>query len=66
MTAPDPISKLRHDLANPLAAILAEAQLLLMGEEGMSEEATQALREIEKLALRMRAILRETQQAPPS
>ena len=26
----DPIRKLRHDLSNPLAAILAETQLLLL------------------------------------
>lgn len=64
MTEPDAIAKLRHDLANPLAAILAETQLLLIGDEEMSPDVKQALREIEKLSIRMRAILRETQQAP--
>lgn len=61
MTEPDPIAKLRHDLANPLAAILAETQLLLIGDEEMSADVKQALKEIEKLAIRMRAILRDTQ-----
>jgi signal transduction histidine kinase len=61
MTEPDPIAKLRHDLANPLAAILAETQLLLIGDEAMSADVKQALKEIEKLAIRMRAILRDTQ-----
>jgi signal transduction histidine kinase len=61
MTEPDPIAKLRHDLANPLAAILAETQLLLIGDEEMSADVKQALKEIEKLSIRMRAILRDTQ-----
>ena len=64
MAEPDPISKLRHDLANPLAAILAETQLLLIGDEEMSADVKQALKEIEKLAIRMRAILRGTQESP--
>ncbi|MBK6493954.1 MAG: hypothetical protein IPG05_02415 [Gemmatimonadetes bacterium] len=64
MAEPDPIAKLRHDLANPLAAILAETQLLLIGDEEMSADVKQALKEIEKLAIRMRAILRGTQEAP--
>ncbi|MBK7595096.1 MAG: hypothetical protein IPP98_12810 [Gemmatimonadetes bacterium] len=64
MAEPDPMSKLRHDLANPLAAILAETQLLLIGDEEMSPDVKQALKEIEKLAIRMRAILRGTQEPP--
>ncbi len=64
MAEPDPIAKLRHDLANPLAAILAETQLLLIGDEEMSADVKQALKEIEKLAIRMLAILRGTQEAP--
>ena len=64
MAEPDPMSKLRHDLANPLAAILAETQLLLIGDEEMSADVKQALKEIEKLAIRMRAILRGTQESP--
>lgn len=65
MTVSDPIAKLRHDLANPLAAILAETQLLLIGDEPMPEEVRRGLQEIEKLSLRMRTLLRETH-APPA
>ena len=43
MAEPDPMSKLRHDLANPLVAILAETQLLLIGDEEMSADVKQAL-----------------------
>lgn len=64
MTVSDPIAKLRHDLANPLAAILAETQLMLLGDEPMPDEVRQGLQEIEKLSLRMRTILRETQVPP--
>jgi len=64
MTMSDPIAKLRHDLANPLAAILAETQLMLLGDEPMPDEVRQGLQEIEKLSLRMRTILRETQTPP--
>jgi signal transduction histidine kinase len=60
MTEPDPISKLRHDLANPLAALLAEAQLLLLSETPLDPEVQRAVTEIEKAAIRMRGILRET------
>lgn len=54
----DPLSKLRHDIANPLAALLAEAQLLLLSEAAMEDEVRQGVQEIEKLAIRMRTILR--------
>jgi signal transduction histidine kinase len=64
MTMSDPIAKLCHDLANPLAAILAETQLMLLGDEPMPDEVRQGLQEIEKLSLRMRTILRETQTPP--
>ena len=49
--------KLRHDLSNPLAAILAETQLLLLGEDSLDKETTVSLREIEALARRMREML---------
>lgn len=61
MTSPDPIAKLRHDLANPLAALLAETQLLLLSATVHEPDVTEALQQIEKLAIRMRTILRETQ-----
>ena len=59
MADPDPISKLRHDLSNPLSALLAETQLLLLNESEIDPDTVVALREIEGLAIRMRTILRE-------
>ncbi len=56
----DTIRKLRHDLANPLAAILAEAQLLLLNEGDLDAETVEGLREIEALARRMREMLQAT------
>ena len=56
----DRISKLRHDLSNPLSALLAEAQLLLLNEGALDADTVSSLREIEGLAIRMRAILRES------
>ena len=53
------IRKLRHDLSNPLAAILAEAQLLLLDAEGYSEETVSSLKEIESLARRMRDLIQD-------
>ncbi len=57
------IRKLRHDLANPLAALLAETQLLLLSEDRLDPDTITALREIEKLARRMREILQSTKAA---
>jgi len=51
------LRKLRHDLANPLAAVLAEAQLLLLDPAGLSEEVVAGLKQIESLARKMRQIL---------
>ena len=53
------LSRLRHDLSNPLSALLAEAQLLLLNESNMDAETLTGLREIEALAIRMRTMLRE-------
>ena len=53
------IRKLRHDLANPLSAVLAEAQLLLMNSDDYDKETLDSLREIESLSRRMRTILEE-------
>jgi len=55
----DPIQQLRHDLSNPLSALLAEAQLLLLNENKVDPEILSSIREIEALAIRMRNILRE-------
>lgn len=54
------LAKLRHDMANPLAALLAETQLLLMDAHGLPPDAVSSLKEIESLAIRMRTLLRET------
>lgn len=67
MTEDDRIADLRHALANPLSAMLAEAQLLLTGDAPLDEETRNGLQEVEKLALRMRAILKESRViVPPS
>jgi len=58
--ADDRVRKLRHDLSNPLSALLAEVQLQLLAAEGLSPEAQTAFREIERLAQRMRDILHGT------
>jgi signal transduction histidine kinase len=65
MAAPDLdyIRTLRHDLSNPLAAILAEAQLLLLNEATLDAETIEGLREIEALARRMREMLAATRTA---
>jgi hypothetical protein len=53
------LSQLRHDLSNPLSALLAETQLLLLNESQMDSETVTGLKEIEALAIRMRTMLRE-------
>ncbi len=60
MTTPDAEARarFRHDLANPLSAILAEAQLLLLEGDRLDPEVRRALQAIEEQALRMRALLR--------
>lgn len=50
-------ARLRHDLANPLAAILAEVQLLLLDPEALPANVAASLRAIEAQARRMRALL---------
>ncbi|MFQ6046558.1 MAG: histidine kinase dimerization/phospho-acceptor domain-containing protein [Gemmatimonadales bacterium] len=52
--------RLRHDLANPLSAILAETQLLLLRADELDEETVTSLKEIESLARRMRTLLQES------
>ena len=54
----DRVRKLRHDIANPLAALLAEAQILLLNTERFDAETLSSLKEIERLALRMRDLLK--------
>lgn len=55
--ADERIRKLRHDLSNPLSALLAEAQLQLLTADRLPAEAATAFREIERLAQRMRDML---------
>ena len=59
MTDSERLSRLRHDLSNPLSALLAETQLLLLNESQIDAETVTSLREIEALAIRMRTMLRE-------
>ncbi len=47
----------RHDISNPLAAILAETQLLLLRTDTLDEETVTSLKQIEALARRMRDML---------
>jgi signal transduction histidine kinase len=54
------LRKLRHDLSNPLAAVLAETQLLLLNADALNEETLAGLRQIETLARKMRQILQDT------
>ena len=49
--------KVRHDLSNPLSAILAEAQILLLTPEKFDEETLSSLKTIEDLARKMRQML---------
>ena len=53
----DPIRRLKHDLANPLSAILAETQMLLLGADQLDPETVASLKEIELLARKMRTML---------
>ena len=59
MSETERLGKLRHDLSNPLSALLAEIQLLLLNEAQFDPETLTSLREMEALAIRMRAMLRE-------
>ncbi len=56
----DPVRRLRHDLSNPLSAILAETQLLLLNADQLDPETVNSLKEIERLARRMRDMLHGT------
>ena len=59
MSDSERLSRLRHDLSNPLSALLAETQLLLLNEAQIAPDLVTSLREIEALATRMRTMLRE-------
>ena len=53
------LRKVRHDLSNPLSAVLAETQLLLLNQEQFTAETLESLKQIESLARRMRQILQD-------
>ena len=59
MSETERLGKLRHDLSNPLSALLAEVQLLLLNESQFDPETLTRLREIEAMAIRMRSMLRD-------
>jgi K+-sensing histidine kinase KdpD len=51
------LMKVRHDLSNPLSAILAETQILLLTPEKFDEETLSSLKQIEDLSRKMRQML---------
>ncbi|HEV8305240.1 MAG TPA: histidine kinase dimerization/phospho-acceptor domain-containing protein [Gemmatimonadales bacterium] len=57
--AHDRVAQLRHDISNPLSAILAETQLLLLSAEKYDAETVSSLKQIEALARRMRQLLQD-------
>jgi len=57
---PDLLARLRHDLSNPLAALMIETQLLLQHPDRLDAETLTGLREIEKQARRIRDMLQAT------
>lgn len=56
-SAEERLRALRHDLSNPLSALLAEVQLQLMAPDKLPPETFESLREMERLARRMRDML---------
>jgi signal transduction histidine kinase len=63
MTEPgqiDPLRRFKHDIANPLSALLAETQLALLRADQLDAETVKSLKEIEALARRMRTLLQES------
>ncbi len=55
----DRMLQLRHDLSNPLAAILAETQLLLLSTQKFDDETIAGLKQIEAMARKMRQTLQD-------
>jgi len=60
MSEPDTPGDLRHALINLLAPLLTEAQLALAAPTLLDPETRRSLEAIEKLALKMRAALRQS------
>lgn len=63
---PDRLHEFRHALANPLGALLTEVELMLSGRAMFDAETRESLQEIEKLALRMRGILKNMYAGGPA
>lgn len=59
MTPADRLARLRHDLASPLSAVLAEAELNLLQAESLPPDVVASLKSIHAAALKMRTLLRE-------
>jgi len=53
------LSKAKHDLSNPLSAILAETQLLMMRAEEFPSDMLESLKAIESAALRLRGMIKD-------
>lgn len=60
------VARIRHEINNPLAALLGQAQLLL--REELSEKTRARVETIEKLAIRIKEIVGELRdiQTPPA
>ena len=63
-TPRDP-SRLVHDLANPLSAVLAETQLLLLDAGNFPDDVVASLKAIETAALKMRDMLKTSARPRP-
>jgi hypothetical protein len=66
MSEPNSAGDLRHALINLLAPLLTEAQLALGAPTPLDPDTRRALEEIEKLAMKMRALLRQARATDPS
>lgn len=62
MSSMKELSEFRHQLSNPLAALLSEAQLALLDRETLPAHAVESFERIERLALRIREMLRQQKQ----
>ena len=56
------VTEIRHELNNPLTALMAEVQLLLMDADQFGEDQRQSLRTVEQMAQRMRDLVRRLQE----
>lgn len=59
------VSRIRHDINNPLTAVLAEAQLLLLDYGEGDEELASSLRVIEEQARRIRDLVAHLSEIRP-